>query len=173
MSEWFERFGLAAVDESARLFTGAFPTDADDVAALSDLGIETVVNLCQDTEYPQGARSQVEAAMRTAGIEERRLGLVDFAGFGPAQLEAAVSEVLRQLESGRRVYLHCRAGQQRSTAVAAGTLALRDHVSVDQALTEIRERKPGARPLEHQLVDLRAWYDARASRAATGRSWNE
>jgi atypical dual specificity phosphatase len=169
VSEWFEKFGLGAVDASGRLVTGAFPTDADDVAALSDLGIEAVVNLCQDSEYPEGARDRVEAAMRAAGIEERRVGLVDFAGFGPAQLEAAVSEVLRQLESGRRVYLHCRAGQQRSTAVAAGALALHDRVSLDQALTEIRERKPDARPLEHQLVDLRTWYGARADRAASGR----
>jgi atypical dual specificity phosphatase len=169
VSEWFEWFGLAAVDEPARLFTGAFPTDADDVAVLSGLRIGAVVNLCQDSEYPEGARDQVEAAIRTAGIEERRLGLVDFAGFGPALLEAAVSEVLRQLESGRRVYLHCRAGQQRSTAVAAGVLALRDGVSVDQALSQIEMRKPGARPLEHQLEDLWAWYDARAKRAATGR----
>jgi protein-tyrosine phosphatase len=167
VSEWFEKFGLAAVDGSGRLFTGAFPTDADDVAVLSGLDIDAVVNLCQDSEYPEGAREQVEAAFRTAGIEERRLGMVDFAGFGPAQLEAAVSEVLRQLERGRRVYLHCRAGQQRSTAVAAGALALRDGVSLDQALTEIRDRKPRARPLEHQLEDLRAWYDARASRAVT------
>jgi protein-tyrosine phosphatase len=166
VSDWFKRFGLAAVDDPARLFTGAFPTDAQDVAVLSDLRIETVVNLCQDSEYPEGARDQVEAAFRTAGIEERRLELVDFAGFGPAQLEAAVSEVLRQLDGGRRVYLHCRAGQQRSTAVAAGALALRDGVSLDQALTEIRERKPRARPLEHQLVDLRSWYDRRASRGA-------
>jgi atypical dual specificity phosphatase len=169
VSDWFETFGLAAVDEPARLFTGAFPTDADDVAVLSDLRIDAVVNLCQDSEYPQGARDEVEAAMRAAGIEERRLGLVDFAGFGPAQLEAAVSEVLRQLESGRHVYLHCRAGQQRSTAVAAGVLALRERVSLDQALVEILGRKPGARPLEHQLEDLRAWYDVSASRAAAGR----
>jgi protein-tyrosine phosphatase len=95
--------------------------------------------------------------------------MVDFAGFGPAQFEAAVSEVVRQLDSGRRVYLHCRAGQQRSSAVAAGVLALRDSVSVEQALSQIRLRKPGARPLERQLEDLRAWYDARANRAATGR----
>ena len=169
MSDWFERFGLAAVDEPARLFTGAFPTDADDVAALSNLRIEAVVNLCQDSEYPEGARDQVEAAMRAAGIEERRLGMVDFAGFGSAQLETAVSEVLRQLDSGRRVYLHCRAGQQRSTAVAAGVLALRDSVSVDQALGQIRARRPAARPLERQLEDLRAWYGARASRAASRR----
>jgi atypical dual specificity phosphatase len=169
VSDWFEEFGLGAVDEPARLFTGAFPTDADDVAVLSDLRIEAVVNLCQDSEYPEGARDQVEAALRATGIEERRLGLVDFAGFGPARLEAAVREVLRQLDSGRRVYLHCRAGQQRSTAVAAGVLALRDHISIDQALVEILGRKPGARPLEHQLEDLRAWYDERASRAATGR----
>ena len=168
MSTWFERFGLGAVDDPPRLFTGAFPTDAHDVAVLSELDVHVVVNLCQDEEYPPGARDEVEAALRAAGIEEHRLRFVDFGGFVPAQLEDAVREVLRQLEGGRRVYLHCRAGQQRSTAVAAGVLSLRDGLDLDAALEQIRVRKPPARPLDHQLDDLRAWYATRAGRAATG-----
>ena len=161
-------FGLAPVDEPPRLYVGAFPVDADDVAVLSELGIQTVVNLCQDSEYPAGSRAVVEAAIRDAGIAEQRVEFVDFGRFESARLEAAVGEVLLALQGGRRVYLHCRAGQQRASAVAAGALALRDRLSLDQALEEIWESKPGARPLDPQLEDLRAWYKRRRKARRSG-----
>jgi atypical dual specificity phosphatase len=161
VSDWFEHFGWAAVDERSRLFTGAFPTDAGDVAVLDELGIEVIVNLCEDAEYADGARAEVETALSRVGIDEQRLGFTDFGGFSAAQVDAAVSEVLRQVGSGRRVYLHCRAGQQRSAAVATGALALLNDIELDDALDEIRRRKPDARPLEHQWVDLETWYRLR------------
>ncbi len=161
MSEWFLTFGLAAVDPERRLVIGAIPADHSDVGALSERGIDVVVNLCEDGEYPVGARIDVEAALGRAGIEEHRLPFTDHAGLGSTELDDAVAEVLRQLDSGRRVYLHCRAGQQRSAAVATGALALRDGVSLEDALGAIQQFKPDALPLEHQWLDLEVWYRQR------------
>jgi protein-tyrosine phosphatase len=70
--------------------------------------------------------------------------------------------VLAWLAAGERVYLHCRAGRQRSAAVAAGVVALRHGVGLDAALASIREHRPSAEPLAHQRQDLEHWWKLRS-----------
>ena len=66
------------------------------------------------------------------------------------------------LHEGHRVYLHCRAGWQRSAAIAAGVVAIREGVGIDEALTMVQQRKPSADPLPHQVEDLEWWWQERA-----------
>ncbi|MDQ3676138.1 MAG: hypothetical protein M3401_04930 [Actinomycetota bacterium] len=159
MSGWFEHFGYAEVSDD--LLVGAYPQDADDVAALSGEGITRIFNLVSDIEYDEGARDACAAALDAAGIDERRLELVDYGGLLPGQIELGVRTVLAWLEDGERVYLHCRAGWQRSAAVAAATVTVRDGIELDAALDRIRERKPTAKPLPHQRDDLARWWSGR------------
>ena len=159
MSDWFDRFGFTQVGDD--LLIGARPLDVDDVARVVDAGTDVVYNLCEDREYPEGARAELERALDTAGLAELRLPLVDYGGLPASVLDRAVDEVLAELDAGRRVYLHCRAGWQRSAAVAAGVVALREGLEIDAALEAIRERKPTAEPLEHQRDDLAAWWRER------------
>jgi protein-tyrosine phosphatase len=162
MSEWFERFGHAQVADG--LVTGSYPGDAADVAVLASEGVSRVLNLCQDEEYEEGARDAVASALEEAGIEERRVELVDYGGLSAGAIEQAATEVAGWLEAGETVYLHCRAGWQRSATVAAAALALRDGIDPDEALARIRRRKPSSDPLPHQLQDLRSWWRLRAGR---------
>jgi protein-tyrosine phosphatase len=164
MSEWFERYGRAEVADG--LVTGSFPCDEADVGALRAEGISCVLNLCEDAEYEEGERDAVEAAFAAAGIRERRVQVVDYGGLMPGAIEQAATEVARWLGDGERVYLHCRAGWQRSATVAAAALALRDGIEPDEALARIKRRKPSSEPLPHQLQDLRRWWKLRAIRAA-------
>jgi predicted protein tyrosine phosphatase len=60
--------------------------------------------------------------------------------------------------------VHCRAGWQRSAAVAAGVVALRDEVDLAEALDRIAARKPTADPLPHQRHDLANWWLLRRRR---------
>jgi protein-tyrosine phosphatase len=160
VSAWFERFGFAEIADG--LIVGAYPLDAEDVQALTDAGVTCVFNLVEDEEYSDGARAAAEAALAAAGIAERRLSVVDYGGLLPGQLERSTAAVLEWLAAGERVYLHCRAGWQRSAAVAAGVVALRDGVGLDAALESIRARKPSAEPLEHQRQDLEHWWRLRS-----------
>jgi atypical dual specificity phosphatase len=162
VSDWFDRFGFAEVADG--LTIGAYPLDAGDVQALADAGVTCVFNLAEDQEYGEGARAEVEASLAQAGISERRLSVVDYGNLMPGQLERATGAVLEWLDAGERVYLHCRAGWQRSAAVAAGVVALRDGIGLDEALERIRERKPSADPLPHQRQDLEHWWAVRAGR---------
>ena len=160
MSAWFEHYGFAEVADG--LVVGAYPQDARDVAALSDEGITRVFNLVRDLEYQEKrGREACAAALDAAGIEEERLEVEDYGSLLPGQIERAVGVVMGWLDHDERVYLHCRAGWQRSAAVAAGVVALRDGVGIDEALARIRERKPTAEPLRHQRADLARWWDRR------------
>ena len=166
MSRWFRSYGFADVLDD--LLVGAYPLDRDDVEMLSRMGIKRVLNLTEDDEYRPGDREVVERALAEAGIEEQRLRLTDYGGLAPETLEAAVQEVNTWLDEGARTYLHCRAGWQRSAAVAAGVVAVRTGLDIDEALVRVRERKPSADPLPHQREDLRRWWDARGPRESAG-----
>lgn len=160
MSGWFRSYGFADVVDG--LLIGAYPLDEDDVSMLEWMGVERILNLVEDAEYRPGDREQVGAALMAAGIEEDRLSLTDYGGLPPEALEEAVRRVLGWLHDGKRVYLHCRAGWQRSAAVAAGVVAVRDGVDVEEALALVQARKPSADPLPHQREDLRQWWDGRS-----------
>lgn len=160
MSRWFDTYGLSEVHEN--LIIGALPLDIDDVAVLAELGIQRVLNLVEDQEYPPGSREEVEHALVAAGIEEHRMNLVDFGRLPAERLEEAVREVVVWLRDGQRSYVHCRAGWQRSAAVAAGTVAVLDGLGIEEALQEVQMRKPSANPLPHQREDLWTWWSQRS-----------
>jgi atypical dual specificity phosphatase len=165
MSEWFDRYGRAEVADG--LVTGSYPGDAQDVAALAADGISRVMNLCEDGEYEPGARDAVVAALTAAAIPEERVSVVDYGSLMPGAIELAARTVAAWLDDGERVYLHCRAGWQRSAAVAAAALAVHDGIEPEEALARIRRRKPSADPLPHQLQDLRRWWRLRAGSSAS------
>lgn len=161
MSTWFRTYGYAEVLDD--LVIGAYPLDARDIAMLGEIGIGRILNLVEDEEYRRGERAAVEAALGRAGIEEYRMQLIDYGGLSAEQLEAAVQQVSGWLDRGIRSYVHCRAGWQRSAAVAAGVVALRKNLDVDEAVALVQRRKPSADPLPHQRADLRDWWDSRGN----------
>jgi protein-tyrosine phosphatase len=162
MSNWFRTYGFAPVLDE--LLIGAYPLDADDVEMLAFNGVARVLNLVEDEEYRRGEREAVEGALAASGIEEHRLRLVDYGGLTAEGIEQAVDEVNGWLDHGERTYVHCRAGFQRSAAIAAGVVALRQGIEIDEALALVQSRKPSADPLPHQREDLRRWWRERATR---------
>jgi protein-tyrosine phosphatase len=159
MSGWFEHFGFAEVADD--LLIGAYPQDGGDVAALREAGVTRVLNLVQDLEYEAGGRDACVLALAGAGIEEHRIELIDYGNLLPGDIELATRTALRWLDEGERVYVHCRAGMQRSATVAAALVMLRDGLALPDALESIRARKPSANPLSHQRQDLVRWWDRR------------
>jgi protein-tyrosine phosphatase len=159
VSTWFRTYGFAEILDE--LMIGAYPTDSDDIAMLDWLGVKRILNLVEDEEYRPGERTVVDTALRTAGIEEHRIALTDYAGLPPEQLEDAVTVVTGWLDQDARTYVHCRAGWQRSAAVAAGVVAVRKGLDIEDALAFVKRAKPSADPLDHQRADLQRWWDGR------------
>jgi protein-tyrosine phosphatase len=110
----------------------------------------------------------VEAALDASGIEEHRLPLPDYGGLPAGLIERAVRDVLDWVQQGKRTYVHCRAGWQRSAVLAAAVVAIRENIDVDEALALVQSRKPSADPLPHQREDLRRWWNERAASARSG-----
>jgi protein-tyrosine phosphatase len=167
MSSWFRTYGFADVVDG--LLIGAYPLDADDVRMLTLMRVKRIMNLTEDQEYRPGERKAVEEALSAAGIEERRVAFTDYGGLPPEDLEGVVQEVSRWLDDGACIYLHCRAGWQRAAAVAAGVVALRAAVDIDDALAYVQARKPTADPLPHQREDLRRWWQGHLEQELEGR----
>lgn len=159
MSDWFAHFGYAEVADD--LLIGAYPQDRDDVAALLAAGVTRILNLVQDVEYDAGGRDACVAALADAGIEEHRVEIVDYGNLLPGHIELATRTGLQWLARGERVYVHCRAGMQRSATVAAAIVMVRDSLDAPEALERIRARKPSANPLSHQRQDLLRWWARR------------
>lgn len=159
MSGWFRSYGYASVHD--RLIVGALPLDEADVRMLAALGVSRVLNLVEDGEYARGARRRVEKALAGEEIEEVRLSTEDYGTLSPELLDQGTALVNGWLDEGEIVYLHCRAGWQRSAAIAAGAIALREGIDVDAALDQVQRLKATADPLPHQREDLRRWFESR------------
>jgi predicted protein tyrosine phosphatase len=159
VSNWFRSYGFADVFDE--LLIGAYPLDVDDDKVLSTLGVRRILNLVEDGEYRTGERAAVEQALAEVGIKESRLRLTDYGGLPPDALDEAVREVSVWLDAGDRTYIHCRAGWQRSAAVAAAIVATQDGIDIEHALEYVQSRKRSADPLPHQRDDLRRWWAAR------------
>lgn len=165
MSQWFITYGFADVADD--LLIGAYPLDARDVQMLALNRVARVLNLAENEEYESGARAAVVQALSAAGIDETQLSMTDFGRLPADAFERAVETVNGWLDEGKRTYIHCRAGWQRSAAVAAGVLAVRNGIDIDQALELVQARKPTADPLPHQREDLRRWWEARQTSSRT------
>lgn len=161
VSGWFEHFGFGQVGDE--LLIGAYPQDAEDVAALAEAGVTRVFNLVQDIEYEGNGREACATALTGAGILEERVEVIDYGNLLPGHIERAVRTVRPWLADGERVYVHCRAGMQRSATVAAAIVALEEGVEPAEALRRVSERNPRANPLEHQRQDLMRWWKARGA----------
>ena len=163
MSRWFRRYGFADVYDG--LVVGAIPLDTEDVRTLDWIGVTRVLNLVADKEYVDGSRPIVTMALSDAGIHEHRVPIADFGSLPEAALEEATTVVNRWLDEGVTVYVHCRAGWQRSAAVAAGIrCAIRERVDVDRPYGWCSPGARAANPLPHQRDDLRRWWSIRESR---------
>jgi protein-tyrosine phosphatase len=90
------------------------------------------------------------------------MSLTDFGRLPPDRLESAVQRVVAWLREGSLCYVHCRAGWQRSAAVAAGAVAVYDGLGIGDALASVKRRKPSADPLPHQRDDLFRWWAERS-----------
>jgi len=163
MSTWFRTYGYGEVHPG--LIVGAYPLDRDDVDRIALLRVERVLNLVEDSEYQPGDRAAIEAAYAEHGIDETRMNLTDFGRLPSERLEQAVSTLVEWLDAGQRVYVHCRAGWQRSAAVASGAVAVLREMEIEEALSAVREQKPTADPLPHQRADLHEWWATRSAPA--------
>ena len=139
-----------AIDDSL-LVGSAF--DAADVPYLVELGVGAVVSLQAEAPDP-------EEALQAAGIACTRICCEDFTAPSLGQIDDAVDAIRDHWGAGRRVYLHCFAGLQRSVTIAACALIASDpdRWNAKSALEEVCSKRRHACPMRSQ-VDAVLDYD--------------
>ena len=126
---------------------------------LRDAGITHLLDLREPHELsaPHFGQGAVDA-MENAGIVRLHLPVVDMDAPENADFDAArrwIEDVL--LDPNAKIYLHCRAGMERTAAIACALEAKRAEISFDEALAKLKLKRPIFQPLPAQRTAARAW----------------
>jgi atypical dual specificity phosphatase len=145
---------------SPRLSTGCAPLTELDVLELLDAGVTHLLDLRERHEWAAPGRLGKAAvhALPLAGIVRSELPMPD--------AEAPAIELLWRAhdwfrlalaQPGSRLFVHCRAGIERTGTVLLAWTAWYERLSLEAALAELRRRAPRLRPLPHQIDAVAHW----------------
>lgn len=126
---------------------GGAPSRAE-LRRLRELGIRAIVNLCD--EFKGHAKE-----LRRHRMTQLRLPAVDHFPVPLDYLLRGLEFIRTQLESGRRVYVHCKAGQGRSATLAMCYLMARYDLTPLEAYRRIRRIRPHVTKRLYQRAAVR------------------
>jgi hypothetical protein len=133
---------LGDLDE--QLAVGSCPATLEDVRELRDrLGVRAVVSLQSDEDLGSlGIQWDLMWRLYTlAAIRTSRVPIVDF---NPAdlkrKLDEAVTAIAVHISDGRKVYVHCTAGMNRSPTVVAAYVCAHRGLPLEEALKWLTQR---------------------------------
>lgn len=124
---WWDRI-------DSHVVLGAFPF-ARDVPALAEEGVAAVVNTCEEYAGPT-------EQYRKYQIEQMRMPTIDFTHPSYEDVCRAVEFIERQIDNGKTVYIHCKAGRGRSATVAICWLMKAKQISAEEAQAWLTEKRP-------------------------------
>lgn len=122
--------------------------------AIVAFGIRTVVTL----DEPSNAEV-LDWGRRGVGFVT--LSTTDWIGIPFERFDRAVAIIGEHRAAGRKVLLHCLAGQNRAPTVAAAVLCHASDATVDEVLAAIRRIRLISAPTDEQEKSLRHWVDLR------------
>ncbi len=152
---------------SDRVKAGAHPLIRRDVRRLVADGITHVVDLRQQHEWAPPWRGQDALdEIAAQGLVRLHVPVEDMTAPTPEDLDAAVAFIDEALEDpNARVYVHCRAGVQRTACVLVAWWARRHGVDYDAALHALVEKRRALWPMQAQERVAREWIRGLAAPA--------
>jgi rhodanese-related sulfurtransferase len=155
-----------------RLRVGRHPLTERDARELALLGITHVLDLREECEWagPGLIGGEAIAALAALGVTRENVPIADWHAPREAELERAVGWIESVLAGrGQRLYVHCRAGIERTGTVVAAWRARTSGEPFGVALWSVRRHGWPARPLPHQQRAAEDWLERlRAGTAAPG-----
>ena len=151
--EWLDR----------RIAAGRNPLSVRDVADLRAAGITHVLDLREEAEWaaPRFGHEAIEA-MAKMGINRMHIPIVDMGAPQPLDFDRANAWIDKALaQSNAKVYLHCRAGMERTAAIALAFWIAREGISYDAAFRNLKGKRPIFKPLPGQERAVKEWMAAR------------
>lgn len=151
-----------------RLLSGRQPLSELDARQLADRGVTHVLDLRQEREWKGAGRqgAAAVAAFAQLGVERLALPIADGEAPDPVTLDLAVEFIEQATRSPTAkgcVYVHCRAGIERTGTILLAYLAKRDGQSVTRTLEALAGPERPYAPLPWQVAAVRRWLagDAR------------
>lgn len=140
------------------ILCGRNPLTAGDVHRLRAAGVRNVLDLREDKEWDTPTRYGREAiaAMQWSGIERTSIEIVDEEALSPEQLDRAW-KLLSTAADGPALYVHCRAGKERTGSVLGAFVARREGIGFEKALGQLNDAGCKLAPLSHQVAAVRRW----------------
>ena len=138
------QFDWVLIDELA---VGPAPRKQHHIELLISAGIKGILSLCSEDEVPQ---PEIPANQ----LHHRRIILPDHS----YNREPSVNEIsstlheLKQLKSKGPVFVHCKAGIERSPLICIAWLAMEKNLSIQTALDYLMQVHPGTNPLANHLM---------------------
>jgi protein tyrosine phosphatase (PTP) superfamily phosphohydrolase (DUF442 family) len=140
-----------------RLWAGRNPLTAIDIERLHSDGITHLLDLREPHEWvpPRHGQAALDEVER-AGLTRLHLPITDMGAPLSADLQVAIGfidEILSEPRTG--LYVHCRAGMERTAAILVAWWAQRYRSSYESSLAALREGRPILRPLPVQEAAVR------------------
>ena len=142
-----------------RLLARRNPLTGYDIELLANTGITHILDLREPKEWtsPKLGAEALEHIERL-GLQRLHLPICDQKEPTTEDLDAAHQFLEETLtHAGNRIYVHCRAGIERTAAVLVAYYARHNGVSYEKALTSLREGRPILGPLPDQEKAVRHW----------------
>ena len=125
------------------LAVGSYPHTPDHILFLQESGVRAVVNLQSDADLRgRGVDWNVMWPLYTRlGIRASRVPILDFTPADLAKhLDRATDEVRKHVDGGRKTYVHCNAGLNRSPSVVIAHVAEYRSLDLASASAWLEER---------------------------------
>lgn len=145
--------GLSICPGKVDPYAGSGPCARDlreDVQAIRDWGAAMVVTLMERHELKRLQVADLGKEVEAAGMEWRFWEIIDGSPLVPASgstegdpWKKECAELLANLDSGKKMYVHCRGGLGRTGTLAA-RLLIEKGLLPEMAMEEVREARPGA-----------------------------
>lgn len=131
-------------DLDEHLAVGSYPSSPETIELLhSDHGIGAVVSLQSDADLKSRGLdwNQLWMVYARAKVKIDRIPVTDFDKADLTRnLSDAVDAVAKHIDAGRKVYVHCNAGLNRSPSTIIGYLIAHRGLSVDDAVAWLSDR---------------------------------
>jgi hypothetical protein len=108
---------------------------AHDEPFLNNAGIQVVFNATKDAPFHPSIRRRYRVPVDD-NLQESEIRNLELWSY------EIVYKLLKEYKEGRPVLIHCHAGMQRSPAITAMFLMTLYHMSADQAMAYIRNKRP-------------------------------
>ncbi|MCW3097071.1 MAG: ADP-ribosyl-(dinitrogen reductase) hydrolase [Chthonomonadaceae bacterium] len=144
-----------------RILAGRNPLTGRDIELLSGMGITHVLDLREPKEWSSpNFGTEALAEIERLGLQRRNVPIRDTKEPIGEDLDSACRFLEETLTNENyRVYVHCRAGMERTAAILIAYYARHNSVLYEEALARLREGRPILMPLPDQERAVREWMN--------------